>query len=796
MPVSDPEELDEVLGSLGHEVEGWETIAPTFEGVIVGRVESVKPHPDADKVRLCRVDNGTETLDVVCGAWNFEAGAIVAYAEVGARLGLDGDEPFEIGRREIRGTMSNGMICSARELGVGEDHEGILVLDRLGVAAEADVGRDVAEVLPIADVVLDVSITPNRGDCMSILGLARELGAYFDLPVRDPDVTADVTGPPIEAKVNILDSEACPRFVARQVDGVTIGASPLWMQLRLLAVGQRPISNVVDVSNYVMFEIGHPIHTFDADTVADRSLDIRRASPDETLETLDGSVRALEASDIVVTDKTGPIALAGVMGGLSTEVTDATTNILVEAANWHPPSIMHSSRRLNLTSEASKRFERGVDPNLSGIATLRTAKLIAETGDGIIREGVVDAYPARREPWTVHVSAGEISRLLGPAPAIEESARLLERLGFGTTIDGSSIVVAVPTRRPDVTRPADVIEEIGRLYGYDNFQNRVRRGMSGRLSPSQRAERTVRSALIGAGFSEAQTLSFIGQADLDLMRIPPGDARSRGLRVTNPLKEEEGTMRTTLLPGLLKAVAYNTGHGAGDVALFEIGKVFLPMASSADHRIPAQPDQLAFVAAGSTGIRGWNGTMRPVDFFTASGMIELLARVTGRELTIERATPPSLHPGRAATTLADGDGIGFIGELHPAVSRAFGLKGRVAVGEIALAPLTDGDHTPWSLRETSSFPPVLFDLAFDVAHDVPAGAVRAAIMTAAGELAERVELFDVFRGGSMEAGRKSLAYRVMLRDAERTLTDEAVAPIRDAIIDHVRAHHDARLRGG
>ncbi len=794
LPTQDPDELDEILGSLGHEVEGWEEIRPTFEGVVVASVETIAPHPDADKVRLCRVNTGAGEIDVVCGAWNFEEGAIVAYATVGAKLGMDGDEPYEISRRKIRGVESNGMICSAAELKLGDDHQGIMVLDQLGVAGPEDIGKDVATLLPISDTVLDISITPNRGDCMSILGIARELGAYWKLPIRQPDLDMTVTGPPIEASIDILDAEACPRFVARQVDSVVIGPSPLWMQLRLLAAGQRPISNVVDVSNYVMFELGHPIHTFDAATIQDLSLTIRRAEAGEALTTLDGVERKLEASDIIVADGTGAIALAGVMGGLSTEVTDDTSSILVEAANWHPPSIMHTSRRLNLTSEASKRFERGVDRNLSDIATQRTAKLIAETGCGAIRTGVVDAYPARLEPWHIDVAARDIRRLLGEEPSLAESADLLDRLGFDPVVGEGSLDVSVPTRRSDVTRPADVIEEIARLYGYDRFEDRVSRGPTGGLTHEQAATRRLRSAMVGAGYTEAQTLSFVGQAELDLLRMPSDDPRATGTRVLNPLRDEEATLRTTLLPGLLRAVAYNVGHGLGDVALFETGKVFLPTPDPGDSRIPAQPDYLAWAAYGRQGAGGYHGVSREADFFTASGVVEMLASLTGISLTLVEAALPSLHPGRAARVMQGEIMVGFVGELHPAVARDFGLKERVAIGELELEPLVRPSE-PWSLRDISPFPPVRFDLAFEAPEELPAGRLESVIRSSAGDMLETLNLFDVFRGGTLGEGRKSLAYRLTFRAHDRTLTDEEMGVVRQRIVV-AAAQLDARLRGG
>ena len=575
LPTRDPHQLEQILVSLGHEVEGIEEFKPSFEGVIVGRVEEVAPHPDADRIRFCRVNDGTVTRDVVCGAWNFEAGAVIAYAQVGSRLGTDTDTPLEVGSRKIRGVVSHGMIASARELGLGDDHRGIMVLDELDAATEEDLGRPLEEVIGLGDVVLDVSITTNRGDCMGIRGLARELAAYWQIPMRDISPSFATAPETSEYDVSIEDVEACPRFVAHQVDGVRIGPSPLWMQLRLLAIGQRPISNVVDVSNYVMWELGHPIHTFDADAISGGHVIIRRAEEGEKLETLDGVERSLVAGDILVTDPSGPIALAGVMGGGSTEVSETTTSVLVEAANWHPPSILSTSWRLGLRSEASARFERGVDPNLSGLATARTVELVALTSGGTPRSRPVDCYPIPREPWTVDLTDRDVSRLLGPTPSFGDSLSLLERLGFGVDRAGRSAVVTVPTHRADVTRPADLVEEVARLHGFDRFPDLVRHGRHGGLTPEQLATRRLREALVGAGLTESQTLSFIGQDDLDALGLPTQDPRRSTLRVKNPLREEEAILRTTLLPGLMRAASRNAARGVKAVRLFETGRVFM-----------------------------------------------------------------------------------------------------------------------------------------------------------------------------------------------------------------------------
>ena len=784
LPTREPVELERILVSLGHEVESIEEFVPAFDGVVVGLVEEVGPHPRADRIRLCRVNDGDGTHDVVCGAWNFGPGAVIAYARVGSRLGLRTDRSITVGTRKIRGVTSHGMIASARELGLGDDHEGILVLDELAAAGPDDVGRLLDEVLGISDVVLDVSITPNRGDCMSIRGLARELGAYWRIPLKDVRPGLSTAEPRSTGfEVSIMDAEACSRFVAHQVEGVSIGPSPMWMQLRLLAIGQRPISNVVDVSNYVMWELGQPIHTFDAAKIADRHIIVRRAEVGDTLETLDGVRRELEPGDILVTDPSGPIALAGIMGGASTEVSAATAGVLVEAANWHPPSILLTSHRLGLRSEASSRFERGVDPDLPALAAARTVELIARTAGGVPRAEAVDAYPVPIRPGRVRLAPDDINRLLGAEPSFEEALVLLQRLGFGVDGDGGRAIVTVPTHRADVTRPADLAEEIARLYGFDRFPDLVRHGTHGKLTGSQMATRRLREVLVGAGLTEAQTLSFLGQADLDALRLPQDDPRRNGLRVKNPLREEEAILRTTLLPGLIAAAARNIARGIKEVRLFETGRVFRPVPDPADPRIPHQPVHLGVVMVGEK-----------VDVFSATGLVELLSGVTGSPLSLVQESLPILHPGRGATITSDEAPIGMVGEVHPALGRVFGLEGRAVVVEMSLGRLVSGPGS-WDLNEVSAYPPLVFDLAFVILESVSAGRLLEVVEASAGEHLESLELFDEFRGGSIPEGHLSLAIRVTLRAMDRTLTDAEAAPILRRIARAVERRVGGVLRG-
>ncbi len=783
LPTRDAGELERILVSLGHEVEGIDHFKPSFEGVVVGQVEEVGPHPDADRIRFCRVSDGSAAYDVVCGAWNFGPGAVIAYARVGSRLGIDTDHPVTVGARKIRGVTSHGMIASARELGLGDDHEGIVVLDELGAAGSDDLGRPLEEVLDLSDEVLDVSITPNRGDCMSVRGLARELAAYWRIPLKDVSPQFSTSTEPTEFDVSIVDPEACPRFVAHQIDEVTVGPSPLWMQTRLLSIGQRPISNVVDVSNYVMWELGQPIHTFDAEKIADRRLIIRRAEEGETLQTLDGATRVLESGDILVTDPSGPIALAGVMGGASTEVSAETTRVLVEAANWEPASILFTSQRIGLRSEASSRFERGVDPDLPALAAARTVELIALTASGVPRAGAVDNYPVPAQPGKVQVTAHDISRLLGPEPSFSESLELLRRLGFGVDAERREATVTVPTYRSDVTRPADLAEEVARLHGFDRFPDLVRYGKYGSLTPVQSATRRLEEVLVGAGLTEAQTLSFIGQADLDTLRLPPDDPRRKGIRVKNPLREEEAILRTTLLPGLLGAVSRNVARGIKEVRMFEKGRVFHSVPDSEDPRIPHQPVHLGVAMAGGD-----------TNIFSVTGLLTLLSRATGTKLTVVQGRLPMLHPGRAGVITDGSNQVGLVGEVHPSLGRSYGLDGRVAVAELMLDPLISGSSS-WHLKEVSAYPPLVFDLAFVVSESVPAGRLMEIIESAAGEDLETLDMFDEFRGGSIPASHRSLAVRVTLRAMDRTLSDREAGPILRRIARSVEERAGGVLRG-
>ena len=781
LPTRDPEEITRVLESLGHEVEGWERLAHRFSGVVIGKVLEVGPHPNADKVRVTKVDVGGDVLDIVCGAWNFEAGAVVPVATPGAVL--QGD--FEIARRKIRGVTSNGMICSEAELEVGEDAAGIMVLDADYPAAGTRLGDDFASVLPEDDVVFDVTITPNRPDCMSVYGLARELAAYYEVPLAELDLEI----PALEAatEVEIVDDVACPRFVGREVTGIAVGPSPHRIRARLTAAGVRPINNVVDASNYAMIEFGHPTHAFDADRLGSRVV-VRHAREGERITTLDDLERGLEISDIVVTDGERPAAIAGVMGGADTEVRGDTANVLIEAAYWNPPSILMTSKRLGLRSEASARFERGMDPDFCRLAADRVAHLLAQHAGGTVG-GVVDAYPAPPKIRAIELASSEVERVLGIAIDPVTTRALLARFGFG--VEGEDpLLVTVPARRPDVARAADLIEEIARLFGYDNIPGRLRFGDGLGLPIEQQRRRHLRSVLVGAGYHEIISFSFVGAADLDALLLPDADPRRTGIPVVNPLREEEGVMRTTLIPGLLKGAAANLAKRVDDVRLFDLSKVFL----RSDGEIPDQPDLLGFIAAGSSG-RRWDAPGTGYDVFDATGLWELIADAMGIDGADLRAVDRApFHPGRAAEIVFEGRVIGTVGEIHPSVAAAHGIDGRAVVGEIEAAPLVAG-RDAWSFRQPSAYPPQVFDLAFEVERDVPASSILRAIDAAGGSLVEERRIFDVYEGEAIPDGKKSIAVRLTVRAPNRTLSDGDVAPIRKSIVDAVVEATRGVLRG-
>lgn len=784
IPDADPSDLAAVFESLGHEVEEWRELAAEFTGVVVGKVLEVSPHPDADKVRITKVDVGDEILEIICGAWNFTAGALVPVAVPGAVLGDD----FTITRRDIRGVTSHGMICSEIELGLGTEADGIMVLNDDYPSAAGAIGSDFAEIVGLPDVYYEVNVTPNRPDCLSVYGLSRDLAAFYQVDLKPHGIAVTPAGDPDDMVVEIESPHLCPRFAGRRVRNVTIGTSPHWLRWRLSQSGIRPISNVVDASNYAMVEFGHPTHAFDVERLG-TTITVRLAHEDETITTLDGQSRELALTDLVVTDGEKPVAIGGVMGGASTEVHEETTDVFIEAAYWDPATVLVTSKRLNLRSEASARFERGADPSFCHLGADRVAQLLTDIAGGTPAPNAVDVDPGGIAPWTIAYPLSETERILGISLDSGSTTDLLTRLTF--SVAGTDpLMVTVPTRRPDVERPVDIVEEIGRLHGFDEIPDTVPSGPGGGLPYTEQRLRTIRHAMVGAGFFETLNFSFIGDSDLDGLDLPEGHPGRAGIRVVNPLNDNEGVMRTTLIPGLLKSAASSLSRRTSESRLFEIGKVFLP----GDGKLPEQPDRLAFLLAGRPNPT-WEGPGDEFDIFDATGAWELLCDVLSiGDASIRQKAHPPFHPWRSAELLIGDVVVGGVGEIHPAVAKTFGIQGRVAAAELDLAELLL-DRGPWTYAPPSAFPPVIFDMAFIVDAEVAASTLISVVAGAAGTYLEDLTIFDVFTGEAIAADRKSIAFNVRLRADDRTMTDDEAADVRKAIAGAVATELGGELRG-
>ncbi len=805
------EELETALVSLGIEVESISDLAASVTGaLVVGRVLEIEELTGFKKpIRFCRVDVGNaEPQEIVCGASNFAVGDRVVVILPGGVL----PGGFAIGARKTYGRNSNGMICSAAELGLSGDHSGIIVLPADGPEQP---GADARPVVGLDDVVLDLEITPDRGYAMSVRGIARELSHAFDVPFTDP-VLADAPGATAEPAypVRIDDPVGCDRFAARLVRGIDPAApSPEWMQRRLLTAGIRTISLAVDITNYLMLELGQPMHAFDAGRLTG-GLVVRRAHPGEKLTTLDGVARGLDAEDMVICDDTGPISLAAVMGGETSEVQPDTVDVLLEAAHWDPVMVGRTARRHKLFSEAAKRWERGVDPAAPLVALDRAVDLLTRHAGGAVDERVLDVDHVRPLA-AVQLAADLPTRRIGVDYPVDRVRTLLETVGC--TVDGTDpLTVQPPSWRPDLTDPADLIEEIARLGGFDAIPGVLPTAPAGRgLTPEQLRRRTVARAVAEAGYVEVLSYPFVSAEVHDLFGLPADDPRRNAVRLTNPLSEEEPQLRTSLLPPLLGALKRNIGRGQRDLALYETGTVFQPRQVStappqmgvdrrpseaewaaADAVVPPQPWHLAVVLAGEVEPAGWWGAGRPAgwaDAVEAARIVVAAAGIPADRLSVRAGDHAPWHPGRCAEIVVDDTVVGYAGEVHPAVLSGLELPRRTCAMELDLDALPAAPVTV--AGRISSFPPALIDVALVLDASVPAAQVQAALVAGAGELLESVRLFDVYASEQLGAGQRSLAYKLTFRAPDRTLTaDEAVAA-RDAAVAEAGRRVGAVLRG-
>ncbi len=815
------EDLAHRLTMAGVEVGAVERVGAAWERVVIGRIETLEPHPRGASLQVARVDVGDGTRTLVTGATNLAVGDRVPVVLAGGRLAAG-----EINSRTFDGVESQGMLCSGAELGIAEDRSGIYVLE-----TDAPVGMALADYL--GDVVLDLEITPNRPDLLSVVGVAREVGALTGTPLRPP-VTAAPTGPtPVErlVTVSIEASDLCPRYSATVVEGVRIAPSPPWLQRRLHLAGMRPISNVVDVTNYVMLELGQPLHAFDADTLRG-GIVVRRARPGERIRTIDDVDRELSPDMLVIADAERPIAVAGVMGGADTEVSAATTRLVLESAHFDPRSVRRTGRALRLASEASRRFERGVDPGGTTRAADRATALIVQLAGGQPAAGHVDVYPAPEPPRTIAVSAAGVSGLLGQHYSADVIAATLRSLGFGVESAPSppalsqgerglderaappvgaaggeaQLLVHVPSFRRDVEGPADIAEEVARIHGYDTIPTAL---PAGRLpepwtDPRRALAETTKRTLVACGYQEVITYSLVEGEELwrldSAAAWPPhpasgggGEARDgRMIPVHNPMSLDRAYLRTTLLGSLLQTVAANVRHRER-VYLFELGSVYAPPLAP----LPTETVRLGLALTGPRAPAAWNQPDAPGDLFDLKGAIEAVLRALWvADARFVAETYPTLHPGRCAAVWAGDVRLGVCGQVHPLVAERYELEGRaVYTAELAFDALVRvaGEQPPYT--PLPRFPGVAMDLAVVVAEAVPAAEVAAAIRAAGGPLLAEVRLFDVYRGLSIPAGHKSLAYALVYRAPDRTLTDEETAERQAAVEAALRHQFGATIRG-
>ena len=786
-----PDRLAELLSMSGTSVDRVISAGAGVDGVITARVDEVRPHPNADNLLLAMVDDGSAVREIVCGAPNLRAGMRSALAVPGAHLPAVSSRPLK--RATIRGVESDGMLVSAAELGMSYEASGIIELEE-----EVPIGVPVSDVLAVEDTIFDLEITPNRPDCMSVVGIAREVAALTGETLLLPDLELDERGEPIEelVRIEILDPHECPRYSARALTGVKVRQSPIWMQRRLIASGMRPINNLVDVTNYVLMELGQPLHAFDLDLLGQRTIVVRLAGQGEAITTLDGVEHQLDRRTLVIADASKPVAMAGIMGGEDSEVVERTSNVLIESAYFDPTSILLTSKRLGVRTEASSRFERGTDPAGTLFAARRAADLMLKLAGGKMAQGEVDVNPEPFHPVTIDVRPERVNRLLGTGISGGEMKKILEGLEINTVLsEGDGVRYQVPSFRPDLEREIDLVEEVARVYGYGRIPESLPAGggIQAGLSRAQRLDRRVTGSLAAQGLMEIITYSFMRPSDLDLLGIPPDDPRRREVKLLNPLAETGEDMRTSMLPGMLRAAAGNLNRGNRDLAFFERGRLFL---ARGRQELPEEPECLGLLLCGARCEPGWSEPMNPVDYFDLKGIVENLALELGvAALSFVPGECPYLAPGMTARVTVGEHDSGLIGQLHPIVAGSFGLEGEFYVGELLLEPLFEAAEVGFEYRPVGRFPNVKVDIALMVNEGLEESAVEGAIVRHGGENLAYVRLFDVYKGPQIPSGKKSLAFALEFGSPDRTLTDEETHREMDRLISAVEKAFGAELRG-
>ena len=766
--------LAEKITRGGIEVEGVEYLAEEISNVVVGYVVSKEKHPDAEKLNVCQVNVGEEeNLQIVCGAPNVDAGQYVIVAKVGAKL-----PGIKIKKAKLRGVESQGMICSLAELGLSKSvvpknyQEGIYVFE-----TEQELGSDVIEVLGLNDYILDLSITPNRADALSMRGLTYELGALYNNKVNFNDVKKEENYDATSLQVAV-ESDSCRNYVGQIVKNVEVKSSPLWLQTRLMNSGIRPINNIVDITNYVLLEFGQPMHAFDKDLVGDKIV-VRDAKEGEVLETLDGEERKLQATDLVITDGTRAIALGGVMGGKNTEVSEETKNIILESAYFNPTSVRRTSATHGLRSDSSARFEKGIDPNMQKAALARAVELILELCPNAVVESSVGVVN-KEEEKVVEITTSYINNYLGITLSTEEIAAILEGLSFTVEVSGENLVVKVPTRRPDISIKQDLVEEVIRIYGYDNLAStlpKFSKTTKGGLTYSQRMVRDLRAVYASLGFNDTINYSLVSEEEATEYTLED----HHKVRLLMPMTETHSTLRQSLVPGLLNTVQYNVARKQKDLKLLEIGRVFF---GSGDDNI--QPKETLYLSAALTGeerATKWLKESSSLDFFAAKGYLEVVFERLGldEKVTYRKSTLEGMHPGRFAEVYLGEKRIGFIGEVHPRVADKLGLN-TTYVFEINLDEVISESKVKPKYEEVTKYPEITRDIAMLVDVKDEYQNIYNVIESVNSKLITKVELFDLYVGAELLVGKKSLALTITYSDKQKTLTDEEVTAVHDKVL--------------
>lgn len=800
---SDTQEFCDRLDLTGTGVEGLEETGAQFKKVVVGQILEKEAHPDSDHMWVCKVsvgaantdtDGNPEPLQIVCGAQNFNAGDKIPVAMIGAEFG-----DFKIKKSKLRGVTSYGMNCSERELGLGSNHDGIMILP-----ADAPVGTPFAEYMKLSDKIIDLEITPNRPDCLSVEGLAREVGAMYRTDVRYPsmDLTEGEEATEDAVDVTVAEEGRCPRYTARVIRGVKVGPSPDWLVERIVASGARSVNNVVDVTNYILFLLGQPLHAFDFDKVKSGDgkahIVVRPAEEGEKLTTLDGQERMLTPDMTVIATPERAVALAGVMGGLDSEVTDDTVDILLEAATFDPAHTSRTSRNLGLISESSMRYERKVDAGRITRNADFAAALMAKICGGTVSRGLVDVWTVKDEPFDLRFRIPRFCAMMGADVPRADIEDILERLGCKVEDDGSNALhVIAPTWRPDLEREIDLYEEVLRLYGMEKVPATLPGGRD-RIpvkTPTQRIVEKLNRVLPACGLNETMTYSFAEPGELERLRMSE-EGLGEPVELINPINAEQSQMRRSIIPGLLRSIAYNQSHGVENIQLYEVGRVFF---GHEGHQLPREAQRLAGVLAGSMAEKSWNTNPAPFDFFDGKGVLESIARELAlpkvRFRVLEGPAAGHLQPGRAAEMLSGGTVIGWVGELHPLAVDAYDAKGPVVAFELDIDALVKSARPARDFVDIPEFPPVSVDVAFIVDEDVTNEKLMQRMHSAGGKLLSSIRLFDVYRDEKrLGAGKKSMAYSLEYRAADRTLTGEEVEKAHSKLIKKVCGGLGAEIR--